>query len=264
MTPVISYWSAKDMLWLDGTGPDKRGPCKEDLAECGESASFSGFTLEDIPGGPANGGLLTTSTVESSTAAPSTETTTSASASRPAAPSAPTQGPEPAPAQPPEEPAEPSGPAARCAPAAVDCRRSGCCSQPGMQCFEKNKWWASCREACVPGFGRLGADTSWTCRPLGPRTPDTRRHDEVVLRVVSAEVPANGTEVTVVLGQKQLRAQIFTQNKTDTSKALNVTQAAEARRRKGGRSGASNGTLDGAVRRKASSSTTTTTQVLHV
>jgi len=151
-----------------------------------------------------------------------------------------------------------------CSTTGTDCRGTRCCRSPGMQCFEKNKWWASCREACVPGFGRLGADTSWTCRPLGPRTPDTRRHDEVVLRVVSAEVPANGTEVTVVLGQKQLRAQIFTQNKTDTSKALNVTQAAEARRRKGGRSGASNGTLDGAVRRKASSSTTTTTQVLHV
>merc|ERR1712107_82984 len=31
MTPILSYWDSKNMLWLDGMGPDLKGPCRQDL-----------------------------------------------------------------------------------------------------------------------------------------------------------------------------------------------------------------------------------------
>jgi len=46
MTPVVSYWKATDMLWLDGPGLGG-GPCKEDTAQCGTAPQFYGFSIED-------------------------------------------------------------------------------------------------------------------------------------------------------------------------------------------------------------------------
>lgn len=51
MTPVLSYWSADDMLWLDGKG-DSNGVCAEDLKHCSATAAFRGFSVSDI-GAPA-------------------------------------------------------------------------------------------------------------------------------------------------------------------------------------------------------------------
>jgi hypothetical protein len=49
MTPIVSYWSSPDMLWLDGDGDDGRGPCALDhVTNCGESVSFYNFAVEDI------------------------------------------------------------------------------------------------------------------------------------------------------------------------------------------------------------------------
>ena len=56
--------------------------------------------------------------------------------------------------------AEPSGP---CAGAGEDCSKSHCCSQQGMQCFQKDATWSSCQGRCRPGGG-------WSCKVLGPRT----------------------------------------------------------------------------------------------
>jgi len=51
MTPIVSYWSSDDMLWMDGMGSDGKGPCNADNATlCGASASFSDFAIEDIDG----------------------------------------------------------------------------------------------------------------------------------------------------------------------------------------------------------------------
>lgn len=47
MTPVISYWKASDMLWLDGPGAGG-GPCQQDDMACGTAPSFSGFAIEDL------------------------------------------------------------------------------------------------------------------------------------------------------------------------------------------------------------------------
>lgn len=56
MTPVFSYWSSEDMLWMDGKGTDQQGPCSiEDPSACADSVSFSDFSITDyVPGeGPA-------------------------------------------------------------------------------------------------------------------------------------------------------------------------------------------------------------------
>lgn len=49
MTPIVSYWSAKNMLWMDGRGADRLGPCEEDLPDlCSAKVDFYDFSVEDI------------------------------------------------------------------------------------------------------------------------------------------------------------------------------------------------------------------------
>jgi len=53
MTPIISYWSSSDMLWMDGPGADGLGPCRVDEPDaCGESVKFYDFSV-----GPSMGGI---------------------------------------------------------------------------------------------------------------------------------------------------------------------------------------------------------------
>jgi len=50
MTPVVSYWSSDDMGWMDGRGPDEKGPCMVDCPKnCSEAVQFSDFRIEDMP-----------------------------------------------------------------------------------------------------------------------------------------------------------------------------------------------------------------------
>ena len=47
MTPIVSYWSAPDMLWMDGRGADGLGPCQQDKPDlCGESVKFYVLCLQ--------------------------------------------------------------------------------------------------------------------------------------------------------------------------------------------------------------------------
>jgi len=49
MTPIVSYWSSDDMLWMDGKGQDGKGPCERDnAAACGPSVSFYDFSIESL------------------------------------------------------------------------------------------------------------------------------------------------------------------------------------------------------------------------
>jgi len=49
MTPIVSYWADDDMLWMDGLGDDKKGPCKKDSAKkCADQVRFFDFSIEDL------------------------------------------------------------------------------------------------------------------------------------------------------------------------------------------------------------------------
>merc|ERR1712151_1488537 len=48
MTPIVSYWSAPDMQWMDGLGSSYQGPCATDNpGTCDESVRFNNFSVED-------------------------------------------------------------------------------------------------------------------------------------------------------------------------------------------------------------------------
>lgn len=49
MTPVVSYWSSSDMLWMDGLGADGLGPCvRDDPKMCPQTVRFHGFKIEKM------------------------------------------------------------------------------------------------------------------------------------------------------------------------------------------------------------------------
>jgi hypothetical protein len=51
MTPIVSYWSSADMLWMDGKGADGQGSCATDSPDdCGKRMKFSNFSVAAIPG----------------------------------------------------------------------------------------------------------------------------------------------------------------------------------------------------------------------
>jgi len=61
---------------------------------------------------------------------------------------------------------------ANCSASYEDCRSTKCCSDPGLQCYEKNRWWAMCRATCIPGAADP-ADVDpehWSCRKFGERS----------------------------------------------------------------------------------------------
>lgn len=57
-----------------------------------------------------------------------------------------------------------------------DCTKSQCCADPGMQCYEKTKGWATCKAECVPDAPDMTDidGEPWSCRELGERTPSTQ------------------------------------------------------------------------------------------
>eukprot|EP00421_Protoceratium_reticulatum_P071916 CAMPEP_0168425054 /NCGR_PEP_ID=MMETSP0228-20121227/35131_1 /TAXON_ID=133427 /ORGANISM="Protoceratium reticulatum, Strain CCCM 535 (=CCMP 1889)" /LENGTH=502 /DNA_ID=CAMNT_0008439045 /DNA_START=61 /DNA_END=1567 /DNA_ORIENTATION=- len=51
-----------------------------------------------------------------------------------------------------------------------NCMTNRCCSEPGMQCYEKDAYFATCRPSCTPGIDSTDSpqyQTSWTCKALG-------------------------------------------------------------------------------------------------
>jgi len=78
----------------------------------------------------------------------------------------------PATTAPPAAPAKPAVPPP-CGGPGGDCRLSKCCMGEGMQCYEKNHAWASCKRSCSAGkVDKHDPDPSpWTCKTLGKRTP---------------------------------------------------------------------------------------------
>jgi hypothetical protein len=57
VTPVISYQSYEDLLWLDGINADGEGPCLRDVPQaCPDSVRFYGFAVEAIDQIASTGG----------------------------------------------------------------------------------------------------------------------------------------------------------------------------------------------------------------
>jgi len=49
MTPVVSYWSSTNTLWLDGPGSDGKGPCVTETPQsCEETVRFSNFAVDTL------------------------------------------------------------------------------------------------------------------------------------------------------------------------------------------------------------------------
>jgi len=60
-------------------------------------------------------------------------------------------------------------PAGSCAPMWRDCRTAKCCADPGLTCFEKSPWWATCKSSCTPGIDyteQSQYQTPWSCTVL--------------------------------------------------------------------------------------------------
>eukprot|EP00913_Durusdinium_trenchii_P016319 g15338.t1 len=65
----------------------------------------------------------------------------------------------------------PPGMAARITAVATqeDCSKKKCCNDLGAKCFQKNKYWASCKSSCVKGIDPSDPPewaTPWTCKVL--------------------------------------------------------------------------------------------------
>mmetsp|Transcript_99922 Transcript_99922/g.278252 ORF Transcript_99922/g.278252 Transcript_99922/m.278252 type:complete len:555 (+) Transcript_99922:1-1665(+) len=215
MTPVISYWKSEDMLWMDGKGADAQGPCAVDSQRCGDSVQFYDFRVEDIAG-PA----------PQPAPAP-------VPAPQPAPVPAPVPGPQPALPKPQPLPATPvqpgpPGKATQCSGYDKDCRITRCCQQPGTTCFEKNQWWASCKEICTPGIDPFDTPENqqpWSCKKLGQTTPGAQAHVEVILRLPAGELPKdlhNGREVGLKIGTEMVRAQVLEIHNEDQAAPAHV------------------------------------------
>lgn len=56
MTLVVSYWSSRDMAWLDGNSSESPGLCEEEKpGECSGRVSFGNFSVQDVHGKEAPG-----------------------------------------------------------------------------------------------------------------------------------------------------------------------------------------------------------------
>merc|ERR1719282_1800056 len=56
MTPIVSFWGADDMGWMDGEGSQGIGPCKTDSEyQCAEKVRMYNFTVTDLPPSASKG-----------------------------------------------------------------------------------------------------------------------------------------------------------------------------------------------------------------
>lgn len=56
---------------------------------------------------------------------------------------------------------------AACSAAGDNCNISKCCANAGMQCYEKNKYWASCKTKCIQGVDPTDPNPlPWNCKLL--------------------------------------------------------------------------------------------------
>ncbi|CAK0840691.1 unnamed protein product [Prorocentrum cordatum] len=184
MTPIVSYWSANDMLWMDGVGEDKQGPCsRDDVSKCTELVRFYNFSVSELPaGGPKpSAPAADDERPEQATQEQPEEATEDEEPERPeqAAQEQSEEATQDVRQMRPEEATpERSSPLPRdmCAKTQKeDCTWAQCCRDAGMQCYRKNEYWSACKRECSPGGldpeDEGDARTPWWCEELGERTP---------------------------------------------------------------------------------------------
>jgi len=192
MTPTFSYWRAADMLWMDGVGADGQGPCDKDTPQaCGDSVRMYGFEISAIQ--EHYGQAVAPS---SPSPAPPSMAFIAPGSTATAAPSAPPLS-APSPAPPSVTTVVATTTVACSITRKADCSASHCCADPGMQCYEKNEYWAACQLDCHPGLDLRDASSvrsPWTCRKLGSRTPGLPLTTTTTpLPVVSRPQPGNSS-----------------------------------------------------------------------
>eukprot|EP00931_Biecheleriopsis_adriatica_P076641 TRINITY_DN5032_c0_g1_i1.p1 TRINITY_DN5032_c0_g1~~TRINITY_DN5032_c0_g1_i1.p1 ORF type:complete len:1220 (-),score=174.28 TRINITY_DN5032_c0_g1_i1:289-3906(-) len=107
----------------------------------------------------------------------------------------------------------PSSPATPppCSAAGEDCQSTSCCSQMGYQCYEKDQYWASCRDSCEPGINPSDPpeyQTPWSCKVLGtspspapsPITVPSTTPVQTPTTTISPSTPAEGCVELLVMG----------------------------------------------------------------
>merc|ERR1719388_654175 len=96
-----------------------------------------------------------------------------------------------------------------------DCTAAKCCADPGMKCYKKSNYWASCKESCTPGVDPNDPpeyQDPWDCTVLseggggggggGPApSPSPRPSPRPSSRRLKGSSPAPSTPVTA--GKKQ-------------------------------------------------------------
>jgi len=60
-----------------------------------------------------------------------------------------------------------------CSKPGWNCKDTKCCAWGGMQCYEKDEKYATCRNSCTagPDFRDMKSSDKWTCKELGKRNP---------------------------------------------------------------------------------------------
>eukprot|EP00427_Karlodinium_veneficum_P021776 CAMPEP_0169107052 /NCGR_PEP_ID=MMETSP1015-20121227/24675_1 /TAXON_ID=342587 /ORGANISM="Karlodinium micrum, Strain CCMP2283" /LENGTH=338 /DNA_ID=CAMNT_0009168555 /DNA_START=25 /DNA_END=1041 /DNA_ORIENTATION=- len=63
-------------------------------------------------------------------------------------------------------------PTALCAEKDQGCLASKCCKDSRLICYEKDNYWAACKDSCTPGIDTVNDapqyQTPWSCKPLSP------------------------------------------------------------------------------------------------
>jgi len=79
-------------------------------------------------------------------------------------------GPNPTTQPPTLPPTQP--PTALCAEKNQGCLASKCCKDSRLICYEKDNYWAACKDSCTPGIDTVNDapqyQTPWSCKPLSP------------------------------------------------------------------------------------------------
>jgi len=96
----------------------------------------------------------------------------------------------------------PMPPTSKCSKNGEDCSQTRCCVTAGMQCYEKNTYFASCNSTCRAGIHvEDPIQKHWSCRQLGGRRP--------VSLFCFSVMRTSGYELKLVRSQLRKGASIF-------------------------------------------------------